>query len=462
MVSNRRHAKLLRREARLGKFERTTRFKPFPLLKLPLEIREMILRELLWHPKPLFFERPRPKLPLLTPNILRTCRQLYDEGQPILCANTIKYRIGNYGYPPYMEQDTPELLSSCYNDAFRPALPDMDLSETTRNNSWAQPSYNLSAVASYECLPPGLRHKVHKLDVDIVLDTTYFNFRQDDPDAIPTNIQHCVYRLAKFLDAHKQYTTLSFNLVLLNNHNVIDLDWSTMTDSVDETHQLFGDEVLRCTFLRSKILQPFADLRGRSSVSVTGVDPSLEKRMRLITTREPVLNLHAMLEALSIGFIKLFGDSDNSELTVMEFMEDILDDCQTMAEAGDEEGFLKRREQLMSTIATVQLVYMRRMLATGGVAVPAQFREPFLQLGPETKSIRSFLRTPEMDGEIRALIAEFESEAQDYHQSPSLSVDGTFPRHTATAAATSSTPLPSSIFVSRTSRIGISASLLTM
>ena len=107
----------------------------FPILNVVWEIRDKILRELLWHPTPL---RIRPGVPKkdnyrcykrtgrrdyeVFPQILRTCKQLYDEGRAILWhANTIgidlctrplleSWQWSVAGIPQYLHEDTEKLF----------------------------------------------------------------------------------------------------------------------------------------------------------------------------------------------------------------------------------------------------------------------------------------------------------------------------------------------------------------
>lgn len=73
---------------------RLARSVPFPLLSLPVELRHTILKNLLLSPTPLRTERrwqrdtPRHR-PHIHVAILRTCKQLFEEGTPILALNTI-------------------------------------------------------------------------------------------------------------------------------------------------------------------------------------------------------------------------------------------------------------------------------------------------------------------------------------------------------------------------------------
>jgi hypothetical protein len=93
----------------------------FNLLGLPIEVRALILRELLLLPEPVEFTSTQyqgitsdvwkeweASLPprKLFPEILCTCRQLNNEGDAILYSNTIMWRIGNISDKDAWEEES--------------------------------------------------------------------------------------------------------------------------------------------------------------------------------------------------------------------------------------------------------------------------------------------------------------------------------------------------------------------
>ena len=110
--------------------------KPSPTT-LPSEVRELILKELLWQEDPIEFNFEvfekyakgkqdyhdglliRATNPIVTfdPEILRTCKQLCAEGSKILYRNAVNCRVGRpfYGENFYLESDGPVVLSSRFS-----------------------------------------------------------------------------------------------------------------------------------------------------------------------------------------------------------------------------------------------------------------------------------------------------------------------------------------------------------
>jgi hypothetical protein len=155
MVTTRRRAKLRHRAALPaqppagGNATQST----VNLLSLPLELRILILKELLLDCEPLFFADSRTgdgcgaeeALALrskdLHPNILRVCQQLYREGEPILYDNTIKCVIGHWDWVHAENSwDSPLFLSSRWQQSFLiyqlgPAFTDLPSGLSTRYGS---------------------------------------------------------------------------------------------------------------------------------------------------------------------------------------------------------------------------------------------------------------------------------------------------------------------------------------
>jgi hypothetical protein len=68
---------------------------PRTLLNLPAEIRTQILKELLTTDEPMFYDADKSQpLPQLWPEVLRTCKQMEEEGKPLLYSNEVGIRIG--------------------------------------------------------------------------------------------------------------------------------------------------------------------------------------------------------------------------------------------------------------------------------------------------------------------------------------------------------------------------------
>jgi hypothetical protein len=186
---------------------------PSRLLTLPLEIITMILRELLWDPEPLFFhgdyavsERDskewgiKPRSQSLHTRVLRVCKQLFAEGEPILYDNTIKGGIGLKSWlktSPHRKCYNDWIcLHERYNDRFEDNEDAVDEEDMVEGDD----------------LEHGLMHKVRKVHLEVLVTPVSFNEHQ--PDELDSGVRTAVCEIAQFMSHRKHYQHLSFSLRL--------------------------------------------------------------------------------------------------------------------------------------------------------------------------------------------------------------------------------------------------------
>jgi hypothetical protein len=289
----------------------------FPLLSLPIEIRALILQELLLLPEPIFFTSKSIRhgtvaqwreyfasLPpqRLFPDILYTCRQLYEEASKILYTNTIGCEVGGS-----------RTLDTSPNDPL-------------------------------VILGPNWGDTVSKL-----------------PSAIVRRMSRISIRM------HLQYQGWDENLLTVEEE-VRDLSKGIRKDAPRWTD--ISIELLHSKPLEKRspddleaadaILQPFIYLRNRPKVSIQGASRTMtEKLTQLITSDTPCVDLDFMLDAVQEHIeerIPENGDIDSPDNPTQSWMSEKIWDLYlnrlTNARDNDNiEEFYKVRSTIMLLVS---------------------------------------------------------------------------------------------------------------
>jgi hypothetical protein len=285
--------------------------KKFPLMKLPAEIRLKILRELLWHPQPLARETreisnlppfvPYLALPMRTqprsyvveqtnysfyPAILAVCRQLNEEGSPVL-----------------YEENTVDV--TVYYDPLQYEFYRCD---------WMGYSSALASTSK------SLSLRARKLRITVQV--------RSPKHVTSKTMRRFVRELVKVLQANPQWCNLD---VRLEDHVPDQMRDELLSDEEDEIQ------------LDQEILRPFNLLRRIQHVNFTGVSPQFAARLsNLVKSDCPVIDLPKMYDSLEDYFNTCVSDELREE-----FPDEYLDLAEDAMDVGNVTEFYKHRNKVM-------------------------------------------------------------------------------------------------------------------
>lgn len=250
-----------------GKLSKQARLeaKPFSLLDLPIEVRAIVLKELLYCSDPKGFESSSATgseygqfsggreqwleqfqtIPRLHPAILVTCKQMHQEGSPILFQNVIQCRIGG---PPNRK-----------GAVDGEPLPNIDV--------WL---LGRGLPHDLRFVPPNVVKMMSSINIEIYLDYEQRNFELQGMMAYAR-------RLALQLHDAGRWTNMRIELV----------------HSVPPSRR-----VTRAFTTPDEVLYPFRWIRNRKQVTIVGVSEDFAKHLStLMTSPGPCDDLDVMLQA---------------------------------------------------------------------------------------------------------------------------------------------------------------------
>lgn len=267
----------------------------FKLLELPWEIRQIILRDLLWQPEPIHFTWKGPIIPegeMITmddpayeeywdnvrdckgeharkfyPEILSVCEQLYVEGFPILYDNTISCRI----YTP--------------DEGCLPKTTMLGV-----RYSWDS-EFRGGDFAAF--LPPLVLERMSKAHVEISISAGWPAWRYED-------LQSSIHHLVRIL---RRSSWKNLNIALKIDKGFQGLLPAEFHVNDDNCHY------------KTDLLKQFLYLRD-CKVSITGASSSITEELTDAMTSSaedrPVVDLDAMLAAIERYVDLVMGDAEES------------------------------------------------------------------------------------------------------------------------------------------------------
>ncbi|KAK5050606.1 hypothetical protein LTR84_003888 [Exophiala bonariae] len=313
----------------------------FKLLELPWEIRQIILRDLLWLPEPVYFHSDETQYTgsaamrtvddpgyedywtnirenkgegarKFYPEVLAVCKQLYEEGSPILYDNSVKCEVGN-------ESD----------DFSSPFITMHHLAERYGPSS----EYELD-------LPESVLKKMRRAYIEVVTfsgemggEETYSYFQDV---------------LEEFID-------------VLHVSNWKHLTLKLKIDPV----KLYEGPPYEDPRLRDALFRQFLSLRDCSEVSISGISPSLatelERMMTSSSAEHPVMNLGAMHWALLqytgavTGVYSWAVHEGEQENILKEHIRVLVDTMGNHVRDVQQEDFMRARRQVLQHCTQLML-----------------------------------------------------------------------------------------------------------
>lgn len=235
-------------------------FAPSRLLDLPFEIRALVLGELLRDPDAILFEGDpgdAPRSQKLYTSIIRTCRQLREEGEAILYANTIKCVVGGHLWQSRSgSKHAPIFLKAAYCAAFTPKAYGIN-----------GPSY------VYNNMPSGLRHRVQKLEIEVIVDE-HRDTQRSITKIFAPDLSNSIHLLVDFLRAQED-SYKHLNITLRISPDALG-PWVNPLHTDAQQRERF-DQLAR--HVRGRLLYPLTYLRNRTSLRIHGVTHSLANRL---------------------------------------------------------------------------------------------------------------------------------------------------------------------------------------
>lgn len=340
----------------------------FKLLELPWEIRQIILRELLWQPDPIFFTSIDPRFtgPMAVrtiddpafedywinhrerngkdarkfyPEILSVCKQLHEEGLPILYDNSVNCRI-----------NSPE---------------DFD-------RGWHHPSMIILGQrygfpldpqeCSFTDLPRPVFEKMKKARVEVFASRAWGDFAFLD---VQGSVHHLVQTLRR-----SNWKNLTIELKI--------------HDEPDYQPQLEKDEFMAEFFeeppYRHRLFNQFLYLRD-CKVSIIGAAPSLTSRLTQVMTSSsdacPVMDLDAMFADIE-RYVEVstwqdsfaWEDNTEEEQEMIDQIQVSLDDLEGLRREVDIDAFLRSRSSLLREVTEFLLFRQAAVFAHDPVGAP--------------------------------------------------------------------------------------------
>lgn len=341
----------------------------FKLLELPWEIRQIILRDLLWQPEPIFFTSVAPQFTGPTavrtiddpvfedywinhresegkdarkfyPEILSVCKQLHEEGSPILYDNSVNCRI-----------NSSEDFERDWHD------PSMII----LGQRYCYP--HDPRQCSFTDLPRLVFEKMQKARVEVFASRAWGHYSFLD-------IQGSLHRLVQTL-RRSSWRNLTIEL--------------KMHEEPDYQPQLGEDEErARCTEeppYRHELFNQFLYLRD-CKVSISGASPSLTTQLTHVMTSSsdecPVIDVDAMFTDIE-RYVEVStswqdsyawaGDIDEEQDMHSE-IHDSLDDLERLRAGVHIQEFLDDRRDLLRSVSEFLLLRQAAVFANDPVGTP--------------------------------------------------------------------------------------------
>jgi hypothetical protein len=344
----------------------------FKLLELPWEIRQIILRDLLWQPEPIFFTSIAPRFtgPMAVrtiddpafedywinhrerkgkdarkfyPEILSVCKQLHEEGSPILYDNSVNCRINS---PDDFERDW------------------HDPSMVILGQRYCYPHDPQECL--FTDLPKPVFEKMQKARVEVFASRTWGNFGFLD-------IQDSVRHLAQIL-GRSNWKNLTIELKIHEES-----DYQPEPEKDEYMARLVEDPPYR-----HQLFKQFLYLRD-CKVSITGASTSLTSQLTRVMTSSPdecpVIDLDSMFADME-RYVEVstwqdsyaWAENTDEEQEMIDEIQVSLDDLDGLRRWVDTEAFLKSRSEILRSVSEFLLLRQAAVFAHDPVGTPYEPR----------------------------------------------------------------------------------------
>ena len=266
------------------------------LLSIAIELRTCILEDLLKSEEPIFFQPDRTHSQLW-PAILQKCKQLHDEGDPILYSNSIGASVEEHPKP---------IVYRAMRKSIAPA---------PRQDPWAHKAPATATVFAqdhgfYGVLQGTLPRAMNKFSHI----TIYVR-----PHESKEGLRRGIELLTKTIDRHENWRQLKIVFEIKDNLLDKEEDYRASQSEIYAS----GPPGTNPQYLSSYILQPLARLRHRQTITCFGIQGSAAQRLQnCIEKSGPVLHLDETL-----------GELEKYCLTITKMITTCEDDAYEISEA---------------------------------------------------------------------------------------------------------------------------------
>lgn len=320
------------------------------LLSIPFEIRQQILNRLLKLNEPVFYS-PLSRRRKLWPEILTTCKQLRDEGEPILYGNTLGVQVG--------DDLSASITATGFSSVWVPILPKVLASR-----------YNVGGE-NISDLPREVG-RFTEIDIDFYAkrDAAGNDNRQVLRQAFAT--------LAKEIDRRPNWRRINLSLHGEDFTNLTHPNIPAYAQQMPHIH-LFQGPVGQ--HLSVYVLQPLLFLRDREWVYGDNVNSYMASKLRRCLQKSgPSENINEMLivlESYVSGMAKIRtaipehawgGDGSFSEDDFIATIQDRLErGCRSAVLAEDADRFARNRQIVLRMVALLNVWRHRCAYSADGV-----------------------------------------------------------------------------------------------